>query len=51
VNMFVNVLGGLSWQESVIEGAFPLFKITDPLTTCETNCRIGTRIAGLPPIS
>jgi hypothetical protein len=49
--MFVNVSQGLLWQGSVLEDALSLFNFMDPLTTRETNCRIGIRIAGLFPIS
>jgi hypothetical protein len=41
----------LSWQESILEGPLLLFNFTDPLTTCETNCRIGIGIAGVFLIS
>jgi hypothetical protein len=51
VNMFLNMLRGLSWQESILEGALSSFNFVSPLTTCETNYWIGIRIAGLFPIS
>jgi hypothetical protein len=51
VNMFLNMSRGLSWQESVLEGALSSFNFADPLTTCKTNCRNGIKIAGLFPIS
>jgi hypothetical protein len=47
VNVFENMSQGLSWQESILEGASSLFNFADPLTMCETNCRIGIRITGL----